>query len=56
LQEENNGDNLILFRTEDKGHFDYPGDEDVYSFLFWQLGNPDFILKPNDYYYKSIQK
>ena len=56
LQEENNRDNLILFRTEDKGHFDYPGDEDVFSFLFWQLGNPDFILIPNDFYYKSFQK
>jgi prolyl oligopeptidase len=45
MQEVSQGDNIVLFRIEDKGHFDYPSDADVYSFLFWQLGHPNFKLK-----------
>ena len=37
--------NLILFRIADQGHHNYPSDADVFSFLFWQLGHPDFKLK-----------
>jgi prolyl oligopeptidase len=44
MQEVSNGSNIILFRVADKGHFDYPSDAEVYAFLFWQLGHPDFKL------------
>jgi prolyl oligopeptidase len=56
FQEVSKGDNMVLFRIEDKGHFDYPSDADIYSFLFWQLDNPDFKLKPGGNIYKSNPK
>jgi prolyl oligopeptidase len=46
FQEVSNGENIVLFRVADRGHFDYPSDAEVYSFLLWQLGDPDFQLKP----------
>jgi len=45
MQQVSKGNNIVLFRVADTGHFDYPSDADVYSFLFWQLGHPDFKLK-----------
>jgi prolyl oligopeptidase len=56
MQQLNKGDNIVLLRIEDKGHFDYPSDADVYSFLFWQLGHPDFKLKEQKGFYKPNHK
>jgi len=50
MQNGSKGDNIILFRIDDGGHFNSPSDADIYSFLFWQLGNPDFKLKNPDNY------
>lgn len=52
MQRYSNSDNIILLRTDDQGHFSYPSDADVYSFLFWQLGHPDFKLKTNEQMFK----
>ncbi len=52
MQEVSNRENIILFRIEDQGHFSYPSDAEVYSFLFWQLGKPDFQLES----YLTIKK
>jgi prolyl oligopeptidase len=52
LQQVCNNDNIILFNIEDGGHFSYPSRTDVYSFLFWQLGHPDFKLKEKSCFYK----
>jgi len=53
MQNINENNNLILLRVVDKGHFDYPSVEDVYSFLFWQLGHPDFKLKEMPGFYNN---
>jgi CheY-like chemotaxis protein len=45
MQQVSKGSNVVLFRVADSGHFDYPSDADVYSFLFRQLGYPDFKPK-----------
>jgi prolyl oligopeptidase len=45
FQEVSNGKNIVLYRIADKGHFDYPAESEIYSYLFWQLGHPDFKLK-----------
>jgi len=45
MQQVSNGNNVVLLYLGNWGHFDYPPDADVYSFLFWQLGHPDFKLK-----------
>lgn len=41
--------NPILFRVKNEGHFsgtDYLEEKaDIYTFLFWQLGHPDFYYK-----------
>jgi len=55
MQQVSKGNNIVLFRVAGTGHFDYPSDADVYSFLFWQLGNPDFKLK-NEESFKSKVK
>jgi prolyl oligopeptidase len=47
MQQVNKEGNLILFRVANSGHFDHPSTADVYSFLFWQLGHPDFKLNKN---------
>jgi prolyl oligopeptidase len=53
MQEVSKGENLILLRIEDKGHFNYPSEADVYSFLFWQLGHPDFKWKTTQSFKKE---
>jgi prolyl oligopeptidase len=42
MQQNCKTENIILYRIEDNGHFGYPSDADVYSFLFWQLNHPNF--------------
>jgi prolyl oligopeptidase len=56
MQLANKGDNVVLLRLEDKGHYDYPSNDDIYSFLFWQLGHPDFKLKEKDSMFRIVQK
>ncbi len=56
IQQQGKGDNIVLIRVDNSGHFDYPPDEDIYSFLFWQLGDSDFKLKPDECFYKSLKK
>jgi prolyl oligopeptidase len=56
MQQVSKGDKIILFRIEDRGHFDYPSDADVYSFLFWQLGVPGVKFRPEKCVYKTIDK
>ena len=56
MQAVSKGDNIVLFRMENQGHFSYPSDTDVYSFLFWQLGLPDFKFKPKNEMVKPISK
>jgi prolyl oligopeptidase len=44
-------DNLILFRISDQGHFEERNNAkvfaDQFSFIFWQLGHPEFQLTKN---------
>lgn len=47
MQEVSKDNNIVLFRIGNFGHYSYPSDADVYSFLFWQLGHPDFKLNPS---------
>ncbi len=56
FQSQSGSDNIILLRVQGKGHFDYPSDAEVYSFLFWQLGHPDFKLKELPGLYRNITK
>jgi prolyl oligopeptidase len=52
MQKISKGDNIVLFRIGNYGHSSYPSEADVYSFLFWQLGHPDFKLKANEGMFK----
>jgi prolyl oligopeptidase len=52
MQHLSKGENLILLNFGNMGHFNYPTSQDIYSFLFWQLGHPDFKLKEISYFYK----
>jgi prolyl oligopeptidase len=48
MQQVSKNNNVVLFRVAGTGHFDYPSDADVFSFLFWQLGHPNFKLNNED--------
>lgn len=56
MQQISKGENIVLLRVDDGGHFSYPSDADVYSFLLWQLGHPDFKLKEKKEFHKNIKK